>query len=478
MYSWVVLLPPLVALTFAFTTRQVFLALFSGIFIGVFILIVQHNDPLSLFSANYHSLFTFPRHWIITTFVYLWSATCIVGLWVHTGGIQHFAHILARKYVKSAKGALVLTWILGLVFHQGGVISSILTGSIAKPIADQHRVSHEELAYMIDSTASPIATLIPLNAWPFYVAALIVGTIPLVATSSTAISFFIYSIPYNFYALCTLASTLLFALGYLPWTGKKMQAARQRARTTGQLNALTASPLCNIKRNHYNEHSSTSVTTLFDFFFPLAILLGMTLLAFLWWQDKMLLALHSNALNALFVSAVFSSVFIFHRRGMSLSHILESCIQSCQAITVGAILIGLAMSLGFITQTLGTASYLIDLMQGNVPLIILPTLIMLLAMLISFATGTSLGTYAVVFPIALPFAYSANPDPFFIHVCFGAILGGSVFGDHCSPISDTTLVSSMFSGCDLMDHVNSQFPLALFSAGLAGILSALIVWVH
>lgn len=477
MYSWIVLLPPLIALTFAFTTRQVFLALFSGIFTGAVILLMQDKSLFSLFAENQSAFSSLPTHWVTSSFTYLWSASCIVGLWVHTGGIQHFAKLLAKKYVRSARGALFLTWVLGLIFHQGGAISSVLTGSIAKPIADQHRVSHEELAYLVDSTASPIASLIPFNAWPFYIAGLTVGTIPLLSTSSSAIRFFIYSIPYNFYALCTVFITLLFSLGYLPWIGKKMHTARHRARTSGQLNAPNASPLCKIKLEPPGKAPDYAIT-LFDFFVPLVILLVMTLLPFLWWQDKMLLALHANAINALFLGAVFFSVLIFYLRGMAVNRILESLIQGCQAITLGALLIGLALGMGLMTQAVGTASYLIDLMQGTISIIALPVFIMLLTMIISFATGTSLGTYAVVFPIALPLAYSANSDPFFVHVCFGAILGGSVFGDHCSPISDTTLLSSMFSGCDLMDHVNSQLPLALFSAGLAGILSTLIVWVH
>src|SRR5699024_9196809 len=127
------------------------------------------------------------------------------------------------------------TWLMGVIFHQGGTISTILTGATVRPVADQHKVSHEELSYMVDSTASPIATVIPFNVWPIYVASLVVGTIPLFETNQDGINFFINSIPFNFYGIFAVILALLFALELLPWIpGKKMRMAIKRARTEGK----------------------------------------------------------------------------------------------------------------------------------------------------------------------------------------------------------------------------------------------------
>ena len=135
-------------------------------------------------------------------------------------------------------------------------------------------------------------------------------------------------------------------------------------------------------------------------------------------------------------------------------------------MTIGAVILGLAVTLAMVTSELNTAGFLVSLMSGAVPAIALPAILMLLCMGIAFACGSSWGTYAVVFPVAMPLAWALAPDPTYLQLCFGAVLGGSVFGDQCSPISDTTILSSMFTGCDLMDHVHTQMPLALAAAGV------------
>ena len=144
-------------------------------------------------------------------------------------------------------------------------------------------------------------------------------------------------------------------------------------------------------------------------------------------------------------------------------------------MTIGAIILALAVTLGTVSKELHTADYLVSVVGGALPFAALPALLTLLCMGIAFATGSSWGTYAVVFPVALPLAYHLNPDPFFLKVCFGAVLGGAVYGDQCSPISDTTILSSMFTGCDLMDHVRTQLPLATVAALLGALLSTLFV---
>jgi Na+/H+ antiporter NhaC len=160
-------------------------------------------------------------------------------------------------------------------------------------------------------------------------------------------------------------------------------------------------------------------------------------------------------------------------RGMKLSDVMDGFISGCRSMTIGAVILGLAVTLALVTKELDTAQYLVGLMDGAVPAVALPAMLTLLCMGIAFACGSSWGTYAVVFPVAMPLAWALHADPTYLSICFGAVLGGAVFGDQCSPISDTTILSSMFTGCDLMDHVGTQLPLALLAATIGGVASTL-----
>ena len=170
--------------------------------------------------------------------------------------------------------------------------------------------------------------------------------------------------------------------------------------------------------------------------------------------------------------SVIAGILISLIRGMKLDDIFDGMIEGIKGVTVGAIILGLAVTLGNVTEKLGTSYYIIELSRDFILLVpyILPPALLFICMFISFSIGSSWGTYAVVFPIAIPLAISINTDPLYITLNFAAIMGGAVFGDQCSPISDTTILSAMVSGADLMDHVNTQLPLALLSALLAAVL--------
>ena len=397
--------------------------------------------------------------------IYLWCLGGLIGIWNRTGAARHFAESIGARLSQSRESSLFFAWVLGCVFHQGGTVSTVLTGSTVKPVADQRGVSHEELAYVVDSTASPIATLLPFNAWPAYVAGLVVGTIPLLPDEGSAIGFFFRSLPFNFYAIFAVLGTLLFAWGKLPWIGSRMAAARDRARNDGLLDRPGAQPMLVIAPDERDEADAAYEPALADFLVPLGLLLGISVIP---------IALgFPGRINEAFVAAVLSAMLLARLRGMALSSVLSGFISGCSQMTVGAIVLGLAVTIGLVSKELHTAAYLVNTVGSQLSPLALPALLTLLAMAIAFATGTSWGTYAVVFPIAMPLAYALNADPFYLQVCFVAVLGGAVFGDQCSPISDTTILSSMFTGCDLVDHVSTQLPLALAAAALGAALSTL-----
>lgn len=450
------LLPALTTLALVFVTREVVSSLFLGIVVGGIV-----SGQLNIINA-----FLIPAigsaSYATILLVYLWALGGMIGLWTRTGGARAFAEVAGSRIVRGPRTARFFAWLMGVVFHQGGTISTILAGTTVRPVTDRHRVSHEEVTYIVDSTASPAATVIPFNAWPLYVGGLVVGTTPLFMTEAEAVAFFFRSLPFNFYGIFAVLTTLLFACGWLPWMPSKMRRAIERARSTGALNAPGAQPL-----------AADELTTLRvpegyrggveDFLLPMATLLGVAIIPyFLTGQVRIAEA---------FGLAVLTAIGLAIAKGMTLQQTIDGFIDGCKGVTIGAIILGLAVTLGFVSKALGTAAYIVEATSGIVQPALLPAILMGICMAVAFSIGSSWGTYAVVFPIAMPLAYALNPDPFYLSLCFGAVLGGAVFGDQCSPISDTTILSALACGGDLMDHVTTQLPLALAAAALAALAS-------
>jgi len=472
-YGFWSVLPPLIAIVLAFWLQEVVSALFIGIAAGGII----------AGQVNIIDAFLLPaigtEDFALILLVYLWALGGLIGLWTRTGGALRFARWAGEKMVTGPKTAKFFTWMMGLVFHQGGTISTVLTGATARPIGDQHDVSHEELSYVVDSTASPAATLIPFNVWPIYVGGLVAGTIPLIQTTQEGIAFFFSSIWANFYALFAVALTLLFAWEVLPWVpSKKMRDATERARTTGKLDRDDATPLTSRELTEMDVPDDYA-PGLIDFLAPIGTLLGVAIIPyvatyfFMGWTggenpDPLLLIAEA------FVLAVLAGMGIALFKGMDFQKVIDGFIDGCKGVTIGAIILALAVSLKEVADAVGTAEYVVATVGGALSPTILPGLFVVLCLIIAFSTGTSWGTYAVVFPVALPLAWSLSQDPLFITLCFGAVVGGSVYGDQCSPISDTTVLSSLATGADLMDHVNTQLPLASVAGGLAILLYTLL----
>lgn len=467
-YGWWSIVPPVVALVLAFALREVISALFIGIVLGGVISgrlnVVQEFLIPSIGSPGYG----------LILLVYLWALGGLVGMWTRTGGALEFANWAGAKMVKGPNTAKLFTWILGLIFHQGGSISTVLTGATARPVSDRHNVAHEELAYVVDSTGSPAATLIPFNVWPIYVGGLVAGTVPIIADGAAGRVFFFRAIPFNFYAIFAILFTLLFAFGRGPatWFGR-MKAAMARSRETGELDRPGSEPLAaeELTRIDLPEGYRPS---LIDFFGPMSVLLGVAIIPFIYTfgiqgRDDPLLPIAEA-----FVLAVLAAIGLALARGMPLRDAMDGFVNGCKGVTIGAIVLALAVTLKSVADAVGTAPYVVETVGSWIPPVALPASLLLIAMFVAFSTGTSWGTYAVLFPVAMPLAWAVLPDPMFLTLCFGAVTGGSVFGDQCSPISDTTILSSLVSGCDLMDHVLTQMPPALFAAALAALAYTLV----
>lgn len=464
------ILPPLVAIVLAFWTREVVSALFIGICLGG----VIAGDINIVQSFLIPSIGT--ESFALILLVYLWALGGLIGIWTRTGGAEKFAVWASNLMVRGPRSAKFFTWLMGLIFHQGGTISTVLTGATVRPVADKHKVSHEELAYMVDSTASPAATVIPFNVWPFYVSGLIIGSLPIFVTALDGVNFFMSAVAFNFYAIYALLITFLFAWDKLPWVpGKKMRAAIKRVRSGGPLDRRGATPMAADELTEQKVPKGYQ-PGLIDFFGPIGTLLGVAIIPYIVTffimgrkDDPTLLIAEA------FVLAVLVGLGIALAKGMKLQVAINGFVDGCKGVTIGAIILALAVTLKEVADAVGTADYVVEVIGDLLVPALLPGLLMILCMIIAFSTGTSWGTYAVVFPIAVPLAWAVVPDIFFLKLCFAAVIGGSVMGDQCSPISDTTILSSLATGCDLMDHVTTQLPLAIMAGLLAIATYALLV---
>ena len=454
------LLPALVAIALCLITREPLVALLGGIVVGA-VMLGRFDITHEVFIPN---VGTSSAASILI--LYLWLLGGLMGMWAKTGAAQAFANYMSKHYVKGPRSAKLVAWFLGIIFFQGGTMSTVLVGTTVKPIADKANVSHEELSYVVDSTASPVAALIAFNAWPAYVQAfLFVPGVAFLATESQRIAFFFSSIPFSFYAMFAIVGTLLLSLDISKFSGRPMQKALSRARSSALLDAENASPI-SAKELHASNVPEGYNAHMLEFILPLLSLIIVAIGSFF--------VFGSPKIHWAFSAALLLSIVIALFKGMSLKQVLDGFGNGLKGVVVASVILMFALTIGVLSKQLGGGIYLVELLGEQIPYWLLPVLLQLLTMLIAFSTGTSWGTYAIAFPLAMPLAWAITQSQglenaeVYMMICFATVLNGSVYGDQCSPISDTTILSAMTTGCDLMDHVKTQ----LIPASLAALLAA------
>ncbi|MEL0647902.1 Na+/H+ antiporter NhaC family protein [Pseudoalteromonas agarivorans] len=461
-YGFWSLLPAFVTIFLCLLTKEPLTALFSGIVVGA-IMLGEYDLTDKVIIPNLASEGT-----AALLLLYLWLLGGLLGIWSKTGAAQAFANFMTQHFVKGQRSAKFISWLLGILFFQGGTMSTTLVGTTVRPLADKAKVSHEEMSYIVDSTASPIASVLAFNAWPAYVQALIfVPGVSFLATETDRIKFFFSSIPFSFYSILAVLGTLLLSLNVTRFSGKRLQEAHNRALQTNQLDAPGAKPLSTKELQGSNVPKGYKPHVL-EFIFPLLTLITIAVMTFVYTGTP--------EVNWAFGVALLMSAFIALAKGMSLDNLIEGFGTGLKGVVVASVILMLAVIIGSISKQIGGGLYLVSQLGEQLPFWLLPVILQLITVIIAFSTGTSWGTYAIAFPLAMPLAWAlcqsqalANPE-LFMMVCFAAVLNGSVYGDQCSPISDTTILSSMTTGCDLMDHVKSQLVPATFAACVAAIL--------
>ena len=467
--TWLSLLPPLAAIVLAVWSRHVVLSLFTGLWIGVSMLVGW--NPLagirSLVSDFAWQQLTDP--WNLSILVLMLCIGGFVELIVRSGVAESFATEMSRL-VTSRLRAHVAVWFSGMVVFFSDSANPLILGPLFRPLFDRLRIARAKLAYLIDSTASPICILVPITSWAAYVLSLIAREYTDLAIDDAPMAAYLRSIPFQFYALASLLLVPLiggFGLAYGPMRKAETESSVAPAPFAGA-DHEAGLRMPDDATYGGNPGAATGVAAL-------AAVAGVILVALLWSGGfpaaGFLAALaNGNSVTAVtlgFVAgAVVLAALLMARREMPFPDLFRNWGRGAAGMHEVLVILILAWSLGACCDALGTGAYVAGVVEEAVSPVLVPLLVFLVGAVISFATGSAWGCYAIMMPIVLPLAVQLGlPIP----VVLAAVLSGGIFGDHSSPISDTTILSSMGAGCEHVDHVRTQLPYAATAAAAAAV---------
>jgi len=365
----------------------------------------------------------------------------------------------------------ILGWLLGLFIFFSDYFSPLFVGPIMRDLTDKYKISREKLAYICDSTSSPLVVMIPISGWAVYVSGLMVGKAGIV-TADEAMPIFIHSILYNFYGFLAVGMVFLLVSGVIKDYGP-MRKAEQRAMETGKVMRDGAVPMMGDELTGL-EVSTTGRTNIFlNFLLPVLIIIVVNTGTFIWYEKTLIL-------ESFMLAVMVLGVILWLQRVDTLLGIMKCVYSGMKGVMPAVLILALAYCINTVSKEMQTAQYVISISEGWLKPALLPVLLFIISGFISFATGTAWGTYAIMVPIALPMAYgfSGGQIDMLVLSSLSAVVGGGIFGDHCSPLSDTTVLSSLGSACDHIDHVKTQLPYTLTVAALVSVLYLVVgmVW--
>ena len=497
------LLPPLVAIVLAFITKETILSLFIGVFVGEFMLC---SNDLNIVSTIINAFIQLCSQ-IIACMADPWNAGIILQCLLIGGVIQLVtkmggAKALADAFAKRAntpRKAQLFTWVLGLCVFFDDYANSLIVGPIMRPVMDKLHVSREKLAFVVDATAAPVAGIAIISTWIGLEISLIAAGFKSVGVANvTGFGIFLQTIPYRFYNIFILIFIVISALTLYEFGPMKKaeQEARKGAHHVPEEGHVTVMDYEEKPAFEEVQPVEGIKLTVWNAIIPILTLIIGALVAFYWsgyttimgGEDQALITLlktsplsfngifealaASDASVALFEGALLASivaiVMAVGERIMTIEDAISEWVGGMKTITITGVILLLAWSLGGVIGDIGTADYLVGILSNSLPLWVVPALIFILGALISFATGTAYGTMSILMPLAIPLGWAVSTgDMNFTIVCTSGVLTGAIFGDHCSPISDTTILSSMGTSCDHIDHVQTQIYYAIFVAVIA-----------
>lgn len=466
------LLPPVVAIILALISRNVIPALFAGVWLGA--TMMNNWNPFMGLYASF-SDFIIPSvgdPWSATVLIYCGLFGVLIVFLQKTGGAQAIATAISGK-VKTVRGTLGSTMLFGLIVFFDDYFNALTVGSVMRSVTDKMRVAREKLAYVVDSTSAPISLLAPVSTWVVFVMGLIGAQYAELGISESEYMTYIFTIPFNFYSILTLV--LVAIMIFLKWDFGPMAQAEYRARTTGKLMRDDAEPPSDDEMTGV-EMAEGYTPKMRNMIIPLVVLIGMIPPLFLWtggYPEKDFVTAFGEAdgatsiLIAAFVAGLVAMVMGMQQKLYSFKEAMSLIVSGFRSMVLVYIILALAWSIGSVTTELGTADYIVDLAVQNTLPAFVPVLLFFIGAIVAFTTGTAYGTFAILIPIAMPLAATMDIS---MYLAIAAVFSGGIFGDHCSPISDTTILSSAGASSDHIDHVNTQIPYAI-TAGISGIVA-------
>ncbi len=460
-YGWLSILPPVVAIAIAIKSRQVYLSL--GLFVWLGWTIMSSWNPIT---GLISSVDTFVEQVTSADNARVLMFSSLIGAMITmsqaSGGTEGFVNWIDRRgLAKSKRSVGLLTVVVSFGVFLESTFSLLVSGSVARPLFDKCRISREKLAYIIDATCAPKLILIPLNAWGAYIAGLL-----LAQDVSNVNALLAASLGFNFYAIIAILLALVVII--TDWNIGPMKEAERRVTEEGKLLRDGAEPMVSTDVTMTKPRDDIPLRAV-NMIVPILIMV-VTVPVVLWMTGDGNIRAGSGSKAVLWgvIVGLLVAVAMYRLQGiMSIKESTDHIMKGIQGLIPVVIVLSLAFTIGATTRALGTGEFVAEAARQTLNPGFVPALVFLLACFIAFSTGTSWGTFAIMIPIVMPMIELLGLHP---ALTVAAALGGGIFGDHCSPISDTTIVASMASATDHIDHVRTQLPYAMIAASGATVL--------
>jgi len=368
-----------------------------------------------------------------------------MALMEKSGGIEGFIHFALHQkaFVSSPRSALMLSYIIGVVIFVETSITALISGAVGKPFCDKYKIPHAKLAFVCDSTSAPIGSLVIINGYGALLLGLITTQILGAGLEVNALELLISSVLYNFYAMSALFVTFIYI-----WF------------------SLDIGPMKDLIYQKSENYIQAKKGSMYLMILPILLMLVLVFIfLYITGDGDILRGSGSSSIFYTMISVLaFMLVYYVGRGYMNLKEYATTSFRGARKLFNVSMILIFAFAIGKVTSDLKTGQYLATLATDNLNVIFLAGMIFLLSSIISFSTGTSWGTFSIMVPVAVPMALAMDAN---IALVIGAVISGGIFGDHCSPISDTTIISSMAADCEIIEHVRTQLPYALISGAIA-----------
>ena len=453
------LIPATVAILLAFITRNTVFSLAVACLAGV---LVAGEGLLGFPNLLVGALGNEDFSWIFLLELFI---GILIAFFQRTGAILNFTQFIENRKM-TRKRVQLISWFMGMFVYFSDYFSPLFVGSTMRALSDRFNISREKLAYICDSTSAPVSILVPITGWAVLVAGLIIGMGP-IEDAGDAMTAFIISIPFNIYSILAVVMVGLIASGILPDFGP-MRVAEERAMKEGKLVRDGAQPLMGDELTSIDPFSGIKTSLFWNFLFPVLLVIGFAL-------SSVFLTGSARPMESFLLASVMAAI-VMRVQGVPLFEITNTAMAGIKGIMPAVIILAFAYALNDLSAALNTAQYIISVTESWLTPSVLPMLAFLITGFVAFSTGTSWGTYAIMIPIAVPlaFSFSGNELDTVVYTTIAAVSGGGVFGDHCSPLSDTSILASTGAASDHIDHVKTQLPYAAIIGGISVLLYLLV----